>query len=178
MKEIARASDVVDRNRFFAEYLPIQTEADASHLPPGRTVTALTFAICGWSLIEAPFECGASSGDTWLLELVVAKLIIIAVGVAAIADVRFARGIFAFICGTSVLAIAPGLPFEFKHSVAISLLSLIECTGKTAFVIVFCTWADARTQAIRVMSSSMRGIGRRMETTSRLAGLMGWNLDE
>ncbi|WP_243658651.1 group II intron maturase-specific domain-containing protein [Paraburkholderia sp. BL9I2N2] len=96
MKEIARASDVVDHNRFFAEYLPIQTEADASHLPPGRAVTALIFAICGWSFIEAPFECGASSGDTWLLALVVAKLIIIAVGVAAIANVRFARGIFAF----------------------------------------------------------------------------------
>ncbi|MGF6935939.1 hypothetical protein OKW41_005101 [Paraburkholderia sp. UCT70] len=107
--------------------------------PVRRAVTALIFAICGWSIIEAPFECSASSDDTWLLALVVAKLIIIAAGVAAIADVRFARGIFAFICGTSVLGIAPELPFEFKHSVAISLLSLIECTGKTAFVIVFCT---------------------------------------
>jgi hypothetical protein len=101
-------------------------------------VTALIFAICGWSLIEAPFERGASYGDTWLLALVVAKLIIIVAGVAAIADLRFARGIFAFICGTSVLAIAPGLPLEFKHSIAISLLLLIECAGKTAFVIAFC----------------------------------------
>ncbi|CAD6560826.1 hypothetical protein LMG28727_07234 [Paraburkholderia kirstenboschensis] len=139
IKEIARASDVVDHNRFFAEYVPIQPAADAAHLSPARTVTALIFAICGWSLIEAPFECGASSDDAWLLAVVVAKLTIIAAGVGAIEDVRFARGIFAFICGTSVLAIAPGLPFDFKHSIAISLLSLIECAGKSAFVILFCT---------------------------------------
>lgn len=139
MKEIARASDVVDHNRFVVECLPIRTEANAPQLSPGRTVTALIFAICGWSLIEAPFEYTASNDDTRLLALVVAKLIIVVAGVAAIADARFARGIFAFICGTSVLAIAPGLPIEFKHSVAISLLSLIECAGKTAFVVAFCT---------------------------------------
>lgn len=138
MKEIARANAVVDHNRFFAECSRLQTGTHAPRLSSGRTVTALISAICGWSLIEAPFERGASNGDTWLLALVVAKLFIIVARVAAIADLRFARGIFAFICGTSVLAIAPGLPLEFKHSVAISLLSLIECAGKTAFVIAFC----------------------------------------
>lgn len=139
IEETARASAIVGHDAFSPECSRMQTAANAPRLYSGRTMTVLILAICGWSLIEAPFERGASNDDTWLLALVVAKLIIIVAGVAAIADVRFARGIFAFICGTSVLAIAPALPLEFRHSVAIFLLSLIECAGKTAFAFAFCT---------------------------------------
>ena len=138
MKETTLARDVVDHYAFVAECSRMPTQANALYRDPKPTVTLLIFTICGWSLIEAPFEYGASTDDTWLLALIVAKLIIVFTGAAAIADVRFARSIFAFVCGTSVLAIAPGLPLEFQRSVAISLLSLIECASKTAFVIAFC----------------------------------------
>ncbi|CAB3809345.1 hypothetical protein LMG28614_07013 [Paraburkholderia ultramafica] len=137
-KETAWASAVGEHGRFYAERSRLQTQANALQLCSTRTVTVLIFAICAWSLIEAPFERGVSNDYSWPLALVVAKVIIVVSGVAAVIDVRFGRPIFAFFCCTSVLAIAPGLPLEFKHSVVISLLSLIECAGKASFVTAFC----------------------------------------
>jgi hypothetical protein len=50
-----RAAAGPDRDTCFGERWRIGTEVKAPYLRSERTVTALIFAICGWSLIEAPF---------------------------------------------------------------------------------------------------------------------------
>jgi hypothetical protein len=63
---------------------------------------------------------------------------------AGIANLRFARQVFAFVCGVGVLAIAPALPLEYARSVAIALFSTVECLGKTACVALFAVASLAR----------------------------------
>lgn len=103
-----------------------------------RLMTKITvLGVCGWSLVEAALEIGLSDTPSSLLAIVVAKLIAIGGGLAAFADVRAARVIFAFLCSVSVLAIAPGLPTEYTQSTAIAMVSTIECVLKSAYVITF-----------------------------------------
>jgi hypothetical protein len=104
---------------------------------PGKGMRIVIDAVCAWSLIEAPLELDPDSGLTGLLGLAVAKAVVLSVGLAAHANVRFSRLAFALICGASVLAIAPSLPFTFEHSPVISLFSAVECAMKTALVIAF-----------------------------------------
>jgi hypothetical protein len=90
--------------------------------------------VCGWSVIESPIEVLASADSLEYLALAVSKVIWLGAGAAAIADVRCGRGAFAFLCGTSVLAIAPQLPLVFHISSSIFFFSLIECLLKMAAV--------------------------------------------
>jgi hypothetical protein len=100
-----------------------------------RLLAALVFGVCGWSLIEAPLEIGVVTWDERLIALVLSKLLVIGAAVAAALNLRFARGFFSFLCGASVLAIAPGLPLEYSRSVAIALFSTVECLTKAAWLI-------------------------------------------
>lgn len=105
----------------------------------GPTTTLLILVICWWSLIELVLELGTGSGDTPQIGVVAAvRLIVIVAGLAAVAEVRLARGIFFFLCAMSVLAIAPNLPLQFERSVAVSLISFVECAGKALFVFMSC----------------------------------------
>ena len=65
------------------------------------------------------------------------EIVLVGTGVAAVTKTRFARQTFAFICGASVLAIAPGLPMEFEQSFAIAMISTVECFTKAACVLAF-----------------------------------------
>ena len=112
----------------------IQTDADMVTAHSERVLKALVLVVCAWSLIEAPLELDVSAPATGVLALLLSKLVVVGTGVAAIAKVRLARGTFAFICGASLLAVAPGLPMEFKQSFAIALFSTIECFSKAACV--------------------------------------------
>jgi hypothetical protein len=103
------------------------------------TMTVLILGICWWSLIELVLELGTGSGDTPQLGVVAGvRLVIIASGLAAVADVRLARSVFFFLCAVSVVAIAPSLPLQFERSVAVSLILLVDCAGKTVFVLMSC----------------------------------------
>ena len=102
-------------------------------------ITKITiFGVCGWSLIETPLEIGVLNSNTWLLALAVSKFIVILTGAGAIARARAARAIFAFICGASVLAIAPALPVVYTRSVEISVISTVECVLKAACLGALC----------------------------------------
>lgn len=62
-----------------------------------RLMTRITvLGVCGWSLVEAALEIALSDTNSSLLAIVVAKLIAMGGGLAAFADVRAARVIFAF----------------------------------------------------------------------------------
>jgi hypothetical protein len=112
----------------------IQVNADMVHAHSERVLKTLILTVCAWSLIEAPLELDMSDPVTGVLALLVSKLVVVGTGLAAFAKVRFAYGMFAFICGASLLAVAPALPTEFKQSFAIALFSTIECFSKAACV--------------------------------------------
>ena len=102
-------------------------------------VTKMTiFGVCGWSLIETPLEIGALNLNTWLLALAMSKFIVILIGIAAIANVRVARTIFALICGISVLAIVPALPYVYTRSVGIAVISTLESVLKAVCLASLC----------------------------------------
>ena len=102
-----------------------------------RLFKASVIVTCGWALIEAPLELGGSFNSTSLLALVVSKVLMGLIGTAAIADLRFARQVFTFICGASLFAIAPALTLEYTRCVALGLFSTVECLGKAACVASF-----------------------------------------
>ncbi|PMS33872.1 hypothetical protein B0G57_1183 [Trinickia symbiotica] len=111
-----------------------------------RLFKASVIAVCGWALIEARLELGGSIDLTWLLAVVASKILIGVIGAAAIANVRFARQAFTFICAASVFAIAPALPLEYARCVAIGLFSMVECLAKAACVASFAiaSWTGAK----------------------------------
>ncbi|SOE75054.1 hypothetical protein SAMN05446635_5698 [Burkholderia sp. OK233] len=115
----------------------LQTDAHTVNALSERVLKTLVLAVCGWSLIEAPLELGVSDAYAGVLALLLSKLVVVGTGLAAVAKARFARETFAFICGASVLAIAPGLPMEFKQSFAIAMISTVECFTKAACVLAF-----------------------------------------
>ncbi|MFM0092974.1 hypothetical protein PQR46_39565 [Paraburkholderia sediminicola] len=115
----------------------IQTDANTVNALSERVFRVLVLVVCGWSLIEAPLELGVSNARAGLLALLLSKLVVVGTGLAAFANARFGRETFAFICGASILAVAPALPMEFNQSFAIAVFSTIECLSKAACVIAF-----------------------------------------
>ena len=115
----------------------IQTHADTVNARSERLSKTLVLVVCGWSLIEAPLELGITDVHAGILALLVSKLAVVGIGLAAVAKARFARETFAFLCGASVLAIAPALPTEFNQSFAIAIISTVECFSKaTCFMVL------------------------------------------
>ncbi|MFB9128684.1 hypothetical protein E2553_05470 [Paraburkholderia dipogonis] len=125
----------------------MHTEATTVNALSERVLKTLVLVVCGWSLIEAPLELGGTDIRAGLLALLVSKLVVVGTGLAAVAKARFARGIFAFLCGASVLAIAPALPMEFIHSFPIAIFSSIECFSKAACVIAFAVASSREKQS-------------------------------
>jgi hypothetical protein len=78
-----------------------------------------------------------SNAHAGMFALLLSKLVVLGTGLAAVAKVRFARGTFAFLCGASVLAIAPALMMEFDQSYSIAMFSTVECFSKAACVMAF-----------------------------------------
>ncbi|MBC8735564.1 hypothetical protein F6X40_01625 [Paraburkholderia sp. UCT31] len=68
--------------------------SDMPRLASETTATPLIIFVCWYSLIEVPSEFGMGNNDATLPAAVVARLIVIGEGFAAVVDVRFARAIF------------------------------------------------------------------------------------
>ncbi|MBP0595038.1 hypothetical protein J8I87_36345 [Paraburkholderia sp. LEh10] len=102
-----------------------------------RLFKASVVVVCGWALIEAPLELGGSTNSTSLFAVVVSKVLICLIGAGAIANLRIACQVFAFVCGASVFAIAPALPLEYMRCFSIALFSTVECIAKAACVASF-----------------------------------------
>jgi hypothetical protein len=131
----ADSTNPVDRKEDFPKCVP--KDRVGLTFQSERLFNASVIAICLWALIEAPLELGGAINATALLALVASKVLIGLTGMATIANLRFARQAFTFICGASVFAIAPALPLEYARCVAVALLSTVECAGKAACVVAF-----------------------------------------
>jgi hypothetical protein len=95
---------------------------------------ASVIVVCAWAMMEAPLELGDSIGSTWLLAMVTSKVLMGLIGTVAIADLRVARQVVAFVFGASAFAITPALPVEYMRCVAIAFFSTVACLGKAACV--------------------------------------------
>ncbi|SPB14394.1 hypothetical protein NOV72_01636 [Caballeronia novacaledonica] len=126
----------------------VSEEAAGLATGPVRLFKAFVATICIGSLIEIPLDTGASIDSNRLLFVLAPKLVMIFIGVAAIADVPFARQAFTFICAVSVLAIAPALPIEYGRYISIALLvSTVECIGKSVCIATFAIMSWRETQS-------------------------------
>ncbi|MCP3709940.1 hypothetical protein M3I54_23655 [Paraburkholderia sp. CNPSo 3274] len=114
-----------------------QADADDPVSRAERPFKISVVAVCCWVLIEAPLELSGSISSTSLLAVLASKVVMCLIGFAAIGGLRFTRHVFAFICAASVFAVAPALPLEYAHSVAIALVSTVECIAKAACVVAF-----------------------------------------
>ncbi|QBR01921.1 hypothetical protein [Paraburkholderia pallida] len=96
----------------------------------------LILAVCMWSLALAWIELNIASPDsTAMCAVVVAKAIWVGAGILAILAKRYWRGIFAFLCCASVLAVGPALPSALAISKPIFMVLLTECVLKTLCLI-------------------------------------------
>ena len=102
-----------------------------------RLFKVSVIVVCCWVLFETPLELSGSINTTSLLAVVASKVLICLFGFGAIAGLRLTRHAFAFICAASVFAVAPALPCEYTRSIAIALVSTVECLGKAACVAAF-----------------------------------------
>ena len=134
-RKIADWINPMDDKEIFAKRVP--KDRVELTLQPERLFKASVIVVCAWALIEAPLELGGAISFIALLAVVASKVLIGLIGTAAIANLRFARQVFTFICAASVLAIAPVLPLEYTRCVAIALFSTVECLGKAACVAAF-----------------------------------------
>ena len=130
--------NLVKRARGGHEVLSVfQADADDLVSRAERPFKLSVIAVCCWVLIEAPLELSGSISSTALLAVLASKLLMCLTGFAAIAGLRFTRHVFAFICAASVFAVVPALPLEYARSVAIALVSTVECVAKAACVAAF-----------------------------------------
>lgn len=97
-------------------------------MQPGRGAPFFfVLAVCSWSLIETWLEIDATTDNVQLFALLVAKLILWFAGSAAICGMRAGSTFFSFLCGMSVLVLAPELPSLYGISHLIFVVSLVEC---------------------------------------------------
>lgn len=108
--------------------------------PALRAMQVFIALVCVWSLIETPWEVSPGDATTRIVALLVAKCLLLVAGAAAYFGVRYARAVFAFLCGASVLAVASTLPFEYTISHELFTLSLIECVCKVALIATYAIW--------------------------------------
>jgi hypothetical protein len=122
----------------------IQQHASASHAqtaPLARRAMLVCIALaCAWSIVETPWELSPTDGIGRFVALMLAKCLLLAVGAAAFFGVRYARALFAFLCASSVFAVASTLPFEYTISHELFMLSLVECVCKVALVVSYAIW--------------------------------------
>lgn len=113
----------------------------------------LIFFVCWCSVMELLFDLPVMSGDTELGTVFAAGLMLLASGLAALVDTRFARPALLFFCGASLLANAPRLPMVFQAPIANSLIALVQCIGETTLVILICMQSIRQVHAMQSKGS-------------------------
>jgi hypothetical protein len=96
-----------------------------------------TIGVCAWSLFEIPWEISPADDFMQICALLVGELALIGIGLCALAQARFARVVFTFLCCASVLAVGSALPSEYAASPQFFGLSLVECLLKATVVTTY-----------------------------------------
>jgi hypothetical protein len=135
-----------DINRSDLAFLPDADLADmkawpASDLPApdepalGRWTRRVVIATAVWSVCELPFEVWFSRTTQEAVCCVAAKALWLALVSFVLAGSRSARLAYAFLCTIGLMAVAFGLPAEYRVFPLGFVLSSVECVLKaTAFV--------------------------------------------
>lgn len=134
-KSIAVQSDKVDTAFAECPWMPAGNNQPVARSKVGKVTTFWILCVCSWSVFETWAEIGTATDNLRLCAILIAKLIWLLVGRAAIYDSRAGRTIFAFLCGVSVLAVASALPSVYVISKTIFILLLVECLLKTSCLI-------------------------------------------
>ncbi|TDG02130.1 hypothetical protein E1N52_41300 [Paraburkholderia guartelaensis] len=104
----------------------------------GHALMIATLLICWWSLVETALDFVTGNGNRDFASAIAANLIVVIAGLAVVMNVRFAREIFAFLCGVSILALGSRLPLAFGDSLWMPLISLVDCGSKLVFLAFAC----------------------------------------
>ncbi|NPT53748.1 hypothetical protein [Paraburkholderia elongata] len=136
-----------DMNRSDLAFLPDAGLADmkgwdTSDLPTpeltlGRWTRRVVVATAVWSVCELPFEVWFSRTAREVVCCVAAKLLWLALVFFVLTGSRSARVAYAFLCTIGLMAVAFGLPAEYRVFPLGFILSSVECVLKaTAFVCI------------------------------------------
>jgi hypothetical protein len=102
--------------------------------PTGLAVTAAALVVCWWSLIETALDFALADSDTGLAATIGTRLIVVLSGLAVVLETRIARQVFCFLCGMSVLALAPTITIQPDETLVRPAVSIIDCATKLLFV--------------------------------------------
>jgi hypothetical protein len=101
----------------------------------GLWTRRIVIATAIWSVFELPFEMWVSLSTRDAVACVTAKLLWIVLVGFVLAGSRVARIAYAFLCTIGLMAVAFGLPTEYRMFPLGFVLSSVECVLKaTAFV--------------------------------------------
>lgn len=135
-----------DMNRSNLVFLPDPDLADMKEWPAsdlsapenavlGRWTRRVVIATAVWSVFELPFEVWFSRTTQEAACCVAAKVLWLALVSFVLAGNRSARIAYAFLCTIGLMAVAFGLPDEYRVFPLGFVLSSVECVLKaTAFV--------------------------------------------
>ncbi|MFM0188563.1 hypothetical protein PQR25_22450 [Paraburkholderia nemoris] len=123
-------ADLVDMKEWTASDLPAR---DAPAL--GGWTRRMVIATAVWSACELPFEVWFSRTTQEVVCCIAAKVLWLALVSFVLAGSRSARIAYAFLCTIGLMAVAFGLPAEYRLFPLGFVLSSVECVLKaTAFV--------------------------------------------
>jgi hypothetical protein len=129
----AGRSDTVDWRA--SATLPGESAEPSGGAAPGRWTRRIVIATAVWSVFELPFEMWVSVSTRDAVACIAAKLLWVALVGFVLAGSRVARIAFAFLCTIGLMALAFGLPVEYRVFPLGFVLSAVECLLKaTAFV--------------------------------------------
>jgi hypothetical protein len=98
--------------------------------------SSLTLSIV-WAFVELPFEMLSAQTSTAAVLLLMETLLSAWVALLTLQGVTWARLVFLFLCGTTIMVIVSGLATEIRFYPVWSTLSLIELITKVgSFVLV------------------------------------------
>ncbi|WP_260854247.1 hypothetical protein [Paraburkholderia sp. BCC1886] len=101
----------------------------------GRWTRRVVIATAVWSVFELPFEIWVSMSTRDLVACVTAKVLWVGLIGFVLAGSRVARIACGFLCAIGMMALAFGLPVEYRMFPLGFVLSSVECVLKaTAFV--------------------------------------------
>jgi hypothetical protein len=89
-----------------------------------------TCFVAAWSLLELRWELDNNSSTREISAILVSKTLLLLMAGLSLRGWRVASYALLFVCGMSVLAMAPEISGEYERSPALAVVSAIECVGK------------------------------------------------
>lgn len=112
--------------------LPVEPARQSEGARPGRWTRCMVTATAVWSIVELPFEMWGGISTRDAIACVTATVLWVALVGLVLKGIRAARLAYAFLCTISLMAVAAGLPVEYRVFPCGFALSSVECMLKAA----------------------------------------------